>query len=231
VKKYHLKLQSPVATSFRCQKAANALDIDTSKKSIHEFTVNADLDTPFNIGVIVGASGSGKTTLAQKIYGEDCFETFLDMSKPVIEQFPKNFTYEECATMLAGVGLTSVPCWIRPAYTLSNGQRARAEAALAMASDKEIILVDEWTSVVDRTVAKVMSHCVQKHARRQKKTIVLCSCHYDILEWVAADWVIDCNKQEYQELRGVKKKGRNDSTSASGKLTAAVGDILANIII
>lgn len=199
---YELTLSSPVATSFRCVKAANSLDIDMAKKSVHHFKVAADIQAPFNIGVVVGASGSGKTTLAKHIWGEEVFKEILDLSRPVIDQFSDEYTYDECAAMLAGVGLTSVPCWIRPAYTLSNGQRARAECALQMAQkDREMIVIDEWTSVVDRTVAKVMSHCVAKHARKTGKKIVLLSCHYDVLDWLNPDWVIDCNKQNYIDRR------------------------------
>lgn len=202
MKTYELTLQSPIATSFRCTKAANSLDIDQAKKSIHHFSVKADLDSDYSIGLIVGASGSGKTTLAKHIFGEESFKEILDPSKPVIDQFPDSYEYDDCAAMLCGVGLTSVPCWIRPAYTLSNGQRARAECALQMArEDSNVIVIDEWTSVVDRTVAKVMSHCIQKHARKTKKRIVLLSCHYDVIEWLNPDWVIDANKQEYTDRR------------------------------
>ncbi len=201
---YELILQSPVATSFRCTKAANSLDIDQSKKAIHHFKVSADIESSFNIGLIVGASGSGKTTFAKKIFGDNCFKEILDPNQPVIDQFPDHFEYEECAAMLAGVGLTAVACWIRPAYTLSNGQRARAECALQMAQNADnLIVIDEWTSVVDRTVAKVMSHCIAKHARKTNKKIVLLSCHYDVADWLNPDWVIDCNKQEYVNRRSL----------------------------
>jgi len=202
VQNFELTLTSPVAKSFRATKAANSLDIDAEKKSIHHFKVQADIKTPFNIGVIVGASGSGKTTLAKHIYGEEAFKEILNPSLPVIEQFPESLSYDECAAMLCGVGLTAVPCWIRPAYTLSNGQKARAECALQMArEDSNVIVIDEWTSVVDRTVAKVMSHCIQKHARKTGKTVVLLSCHYDVLDWLNPDWIIDANKQAYTNRR------------------------------
>lgn len=198
-------LSCPVATSFRATKAANSLDIDQAKKSTHTLTiVAADLDTPYQVGLIVGASGSGKTTLAAQVFGQDVFRTVLKPTEPVIDQFPAGFTYDECAEMLAGVGLTSVPCWIRPAHTLSNGQKARAECALQLARSVDetgTVAIDEWTSVVDRTVAKVMSHCVQKHARRSGKRIVLLSCHYDVHDWLNPDWVIDCNAQSYTDRR------------------------------
>lgn len=197
---YNVTLQSPVSKSYRCKRAADSLDIDVEKKSIHQLSVQANIETPYNIGLIIGASGSGKTTLAKQIFGEDCFKTVLDDSKPIIEQFPTDYDYETCAKILSGVGLTQVPCWIRPVYTLSNGQKARAEAALLMCKNG-LSVIDEWTSVVDRTVAKVMSHCIQKHARAEQKRIVLLSCHYDVIDWLNPDWIIDCNKQEYIDRR------------------------------
>lgn len=85
--------------------------------------------------------------------------------------------------------------------TLSNGQKARAEAALAMVKTNDTVIIDEWTSVVDRTVAKVMSHCIQKFARKNKKKIILISCHYDVIEWLNPDWIIDCNKSQWIDRR------------------------------
>jgi ABC-type lipoprotein export system ATPase subunit len=200
---YVVQLQSEVFKTFRCQKAADSLDIDTAKKSIHHLSVSADLKSHFNVGLIVGSSGSGKTTLAKQIFGKDCFNVSIDPALPVIEQFPKDWSYDDCASALNGIGLTSVPTWIRPVYTMSNGQRARAEAALSMSNSQGLICIDEWTSVVDRTVAKVMSHCVAKYTRKTNKQVVLNSCHYDVIEWLNPDWIIDCNEQKYIDRRAV----------------------------
>jgi len=210
MKDYEVLLKSPVSTSFRCQKAADSLDINTSEKSVHHLKVSADINADYSIGLIIGASGSGKTTLAKQIFGEKVFESDLDQSLPIIEQFPSNLEYDDCAKLLSGVGLTSVPCWIRPVYTLSNGQKARAEIALNLAKNAELSVVDEWTSVVDRTVAKVMSYCVSKHIRASGKKIVLLSCHYDVLEWLDPDWVIDCNKQSYTDRRSLRRGQRKE---------------------
>lgn len=205
---YNVKLESQPTDSFRCQMAANSLDIDVKKKLTHEISISADIESPFNIGLIIGASGSGKTTLAKQIFGENCFNVNIDPNKPIIEQLNPKFSYEECSNILGGIGLTSVPCWIRPVKTLSNGQRSRAEAALAMTSTEQLILIDEWTSVVDRTVAKVMSHCIQKFARKMNKKIILLSCHYDVIEWLNPDFVIDCNKQEFNNRRLLRPEER-----------------------
>ena len=201
---YVVNLQSDLPNSFRCQKAANSVNLDVAKKSIHRLEVKADLKTKFNVGLIIGSSGSGKTTLAKSIYGDNCMMECIDLKKPVIDQLPDNYSYDECAAALTGMGLTSIPCWLRPAYTLSTGQRARAEASLRLANiGAAPVVVDEWTSTVDRAVAKVMSHCIQKHARRIDKTVVLVSCHRDVIDWLNPDWVIDCNDQTYNDRRSM----------------------------
>lgn len=209
--------------------ACDSLDIDINKKSTHELKID-DINIPddWNIGVIYGASGSGKTTLIEQTFGKDALICEIDTSQPIINQFPDHMNYEDCSRVLNGIGLTSVPCWVRPVYTLSNGQKARAIAALEICKDKEIIFIDEFTSVVDRTVAKVMSECVQKMARRTNRKIVLLTCHYDILAWLKPDWMIDCNKQIFDGFFLPKK---NNSNSTSEKSTGHHGDILASIII
>lgn len=201
-KRFNVELKSEIFNSFRSQMACNSLDIDIAKKSIHRLSVDCEFPEKWNIGIIYGASGSGKTTLAKAMFGDSIFKSILDESRPIIEQLPENWSYDECANALAGIGLTSVPCWVRPANTLSNGQKARAEAVLQMTKDSNITAIDEWTSVVDRTVAKVMSHCVQKFARKNNKKIILLSCHNDIIEWVKPDWIIDCNKQIFELPQG-----------------------------
>lgn len=203
----HVLLKSDIPKTFRTQKAADSVDLNIEKKSEHSLKVQGiDLETDFTIGLIVGPSGSGKSTLAFELFGSDCFETLLDLELPIIEQFPKDFSYDQCVEYLSGVGLTQVPCWIRPAKTLSNGQRARAEAALQLASPKQFIVMDEWTSVVDRNIAKVMSYCLKKVAMRLKKRIVLCSCHFDIIDWLEPDWVIDCAQAAYSNYRGLLRE-------------------------
>jgi len=198
-----IKLQSEIFTNFRCQVAANSLDIDVAKKSIHHLHIdNVNIPDKWNVGLVYGSSGSGKTTMIKQLFGDEIFKSVLNDEEPIINQFPETFSYEECASILNGNGLNSVPCWIRPVKTLSNGQRARAEAALLMTQSDNIICIDEWTSVVDRTVAKAMSVCISKFAKKHNKKIILLSCHYDILEWLNPDWMIDCNKQCFELPKG-----------------------------
>ena len=147
----------------------------------------------WNIGVILGSSGSGKTTILKKM-GDVKIVNF-DFEKPLISNFdwlePK-----DAALVLTSMGLSSIPTWLRPFHTLSNGEQYRATLAylVASANDGEVILIDEYTSVVDRDVAKAMSFALQKYIRRENKRIIVASCHYDILEWLMPNWT--CSPQK-----------------------------------
>lgn len=202
-----VNLKCDIPKTFLTIKAAQSQDINIEEKSEHIKNINADIESPFNIGLIVGSSGSGKTTLARQIYKDKFIEkSNIDLSKPIIEQFPKEWGYDEIQIALSSIGLSSVPCWIRPAYTLSNGQKFRAEVALICANNNnEIVIIDEWSSVVDRNVAKIMSHSVQKYARKFNKKIVLLSCHYDVIDWLLPDWIIDCNKDKFEDRRSLRQ--------------------------
>ena len=47
---------------------------------------------------------------------------------------------------------------------------------------------------MDRNVAKSRSNDLQKYIRKEKKQIILATCHYDILEWLQPAWIYDLNK-------------------------------------
>lgn len=162
-------------------------------KTIVEFNLGEAKDFDWNIGVIIGGSGSGKSTVLKRL-GDISDPTFNE-DIPLISNFdwlePK-----EATMLLTSMGLSSVPTWLRPFHLLSNGEQYRAKLAYSVgkAEDGEVILIDEYTSVVDRDVAKAMSYALQKFIRRENKRIILASCHYDILEWLLPDWT--CSPQK-----------------------------------
>ena len=172
---------------------------DIQNKSESSVTVEANLEhlpKDWSIGVVYGGSGSGKTTILKNYFKKEMDLSNFDNSKSLISNFdwlePKEATF-----LLSAMGLSSVPTWLRPFNTLSNGEQYRANLAyiVGKASENEIILIDEYTSVVDRDVAKAMSNAMQKYIRRTNKKIVLASCHFDIMEWLQPDWI-------YSPLKG-----------------------------
>jgi hypothetical protein len=52
-------------------------------------------------------------------------------------------------------------------------------------------VIDEFTSVVDRQVAKIGAHAVQKYVRKHGRQFVGVSCHYDVEEWLQPDWMFE----------------------------------------
>jgi hypothetical protein len=142
-------------------------------------------DGLWSIGLIVGPSGSGKTSLLKMNYGENKKQKW-DASKSVASHFGD---YNTAIKKLGAVGLNSIPSWCKPFHVLSNGEQFRAELARSLESNSSI---DEFTSVVDRTVAKSCSNSVQKYIRNEKLTgVVFSTCHYDVIEWLQPDWCYD----------------------------------------
>lgn len=186
------KIEKDKYTNYVCEQ----FDIQNNEETIVEIPMNfADCKTfEWNIGVIYGGSGTGKTSLLKEFGAIQ--KVNFDFKKSLISNFdflePK-----EATLLLTSMGLSSVPTWLRPFHTLSNGEQYRAELAykVGSASVNDVILIDEFTSVVDRDVAKSMSNALQKYIRRENKKIILASCHFDIMEWLQPDWT-------YSPLKG-----------------------------
>jgi ABC-type lipoprotein export system ATPase subunit/GNAT superfamily N-acetyltransferase len=175
---------------------------DIQNKNESNVTIDANLENlpeTWNIGVVYGGSGTGKTTILKNYFKKEMDKSYFDNSKSLISNFdwlePKEATF-----LLSAMGLSSVPTWLRPFNTLSNGEQYRANLAYIVGSSKEneIILIDEYTSVVDRDVAKAMSNALQKYIRRTNKKIVLASCHFDIMEWLQPDWIYSPQKRRLE---------------------------------
>ena len=60
-------------------------------------------------------------------------------------------------------------------------------------SSANCVVFDEFTSVVDRTVAKIGSAAIAKAIRNRLvcARFVAVTCHYDVVRWLAPDWVLD----------------------------------------
>jgi ABC-type ATPase involved in cell division/GNAT superfamily N-acetyltransferase len=186
----NITLTSKIQNDKYTEYVYDAFDIQNREET--SVTIPMDIDGlnsfEWNVGVIYGGSGSGKSTILKELGGIKTIE--FDVDKPLISNFDW-LEPEEASRVLTSIGLSSVPTWLRPFRLLSNGEQYRAYLAYLVASSKEdeTILVDEYTSVVDRDVAKAMSLALQKYIRREKKKVILASCHFDIMEWVMPDWI------------------------------------------
>ena len=119
---------------------------------------NVDLSGDWNIGVVVGASGSGKTSIGKQIFGDNKIVNLSkgwSDNKPIIDDIAPDGDFNTVTGLLASVGLGDVPAWLRPFCVLSNGEQFRAGLARLICDKPDEVVVDEFTSVIDRQVAKI----------------------------------------------------------------------------
>jgi ABC-type transport system involved in cytochrome c biogenesis ATPase subunit/GNAT superfamily N-acetyltransferase len=174
--------------SYRAARVKSLFNVDSGAN----VCIKADLpveDGNWQIGVVVGPSGSGKTSIGRKI--GNIYAPQWPMDQPIVDAIAPQGNFETVTGALSAVGLGSVPIWLRPFHVLSNGEQFRAILARLVCEAPELAVVDEFSSVVDRQIAKVGAGAFAKAWRRTGNKVVLLSCHYDILNWVSPDWVFD----------------------------------------
>jgi GNAT superfamily N-acetyltransferase len=176
-----------------------------------EFALDAELpvdDGDWSLGLVVGPSGSGKTSLGRALFGEEAFRrpAWPD-GLPIIEAIAPEAGFDAVAAALSAVGLGSVPAWLRPYRVLSTGERFRADLARLVVEAPARAVVDEFTGVVDRQVARFGALAFAKAWRRTAGRCVLLSCHYDVADWLEPDWVFDTATGRFSG-RGLHRRPR-----------------------
>lgn len=177
-----------VKSLFNCESGAN-------------FSIDATLpdDSDWKIGLIVGPSGSGKTSIGRQLWPETGIydgDHGWPADAPIVDGIAPAGSFDAVTGALSAVGLGSVPAWLRPYHALSNGEKFRAGLARLIAEAPERVVVDEFTSVVDRQIAKIGASAFSKAWKRTPGRAVLLSCHYDIIDWLEPDWVFDTQSGE-----------------------------------
>jgi GNAT superfamily N-acetyltransferase len=221
----HLELTvtCPTHDSFRVQQVAGMFGLAVDKTCRESFSVEVPaLDEPWQIGAIVGPSGSGKTTVARAAFGRHFAKPRRwPRERAVIDCFGER-SIREITRLLSAVGLSSPPAWIKPYQALSTGEQFRCDLARAFARRQAsgvrhevkdddalapnacrlmpnaLVVIDEFTSVVDRTTARFASAAVSRAIRSGTIAcrLVAVTCHRDILRWLEPDWVLDMGRRE-----------------------------------
>jgi ABC-type ATPase involved in cell division/GNAT superfamily N-acetyltransferase len=189
----HVEVSAPVTRTPRVLQMIGMFDVPLEEKAANSWDVDLPIeDQPWHVGLIVGPSGAGKTRIAEHLWPQQIVrEQHWAPDAALLDGFPAAMGIKDVVGLLTAVGLGSPPAWIRPYRTLSNGEAFRASMARALADTDDLVVVDEFTSVVDRQVAKVASHAVQKAVRRAGRQLVAVTCHYDVVDWLQPDWVYD----------------------------------------
>ncbi len=189
----------PEYDSYRSERVRSLFNVDGGTGSTTVVEADLPLDGDWQIGMVVGPSGSGKSSIAAElekagwtVWGNKRWPK----DKPIIDAIDPRGDFDSVTGALAGVGLGTVPSWLRPYPVLSMGEQFRAEMARLLIDRPDRAILDEFTSTIDRQVACIGAMAFAKAWRRGPGQLVLATCHHDVVEYVAPDWVWDTGTQE-----------------------------------
>lgn len=221
---FSIDKKNEVDKTFRVSKVMADFDVDPKHSNEH-FEGDFDLPEKWNVGIIVGKSGTGKTTIAKDMFGEELILGFEYSHKSVIDDMPKNKSVEDISKAFYSVGFGSVPSWLKPYAVLSNGEKMRVDIARSIL-EKDFIVFDEFTSVVDREVAKVASMAVSKAIRKQNKKFIAVTCHYDVIDYLEPDWIFNTDTMTFSFTTGDDLNKRSQLENATDQSGENLGSII-----
>jgi GNAT superfamily N-acetyltransferase len=192
-----ITVESPIVASPRVAQLRGLFDLPAERTDRLSWQVDLPLsERPWHIGLVTGPSGCGKSTVARHLWPAELTlseKLAWPADRAVIDAFPESMSIRDIAALLSAVGFSSPPAWLRPFAVLSTGQQFRVTLARllaeALAGSNPLIICDEYTSVVDRTVARIGSAAVARAVRGRNLHFVAVSCHEDIIDWLQPDWV------------------------------------------
>lgn len=215
---FNIVKETKIKNTFRVSKIKN--DFDVEEKHLKEnFVGNINFPDEWQIGLIVGGSGTGKSTIASELFSAKTTNKFEYVSDSVIDDMPDK-SVDEITKMFYAVGFGSVPNWLKPYRVLSNGEKMRVDLARSML-ESDFVVFDEFTSVVDREVAKTISRAIKKMIKKYPdKKFVAISCHFDIVNYLQPDWIFNTNdmKQVFMLAHDPRKNTKfEDVNGQSGQ--------------
>lgn len=207
--RFDIRVATELADTYRTNRVRSLFNVSSEQASGHLIAVDVPFEErPWRVGAVIGPSGTGKTTLGRRILGNAAYLNGYEWpaDRPIVDAIGVDAPFDDVTGALSSVGLGTVPSWLRPHHVLSGGERFRADLARALLDTTGDIVIDEFTSVVDRQVAQVGANAFSKAWRRKPSgRAVVLSCHYDIIDWLQPDWILDTGTWSFQ-WRSVQRR-------------------------
>lgn len=192
-----LTVESTLVRSPRVKQLSGMFDVPAQEKLSHHWKGDLPIeDRPWNVGLIVGPSGAGKSSIARQLFGDPAAPTWSAPS--VCDDFDPRYSIQDVAEICSAVGFNTIPSWMKPYDVLSTGEKFRVELARLLLEGGDLVVVDEFTSVIDRQVAHIGCHAVQKFIRKHQRKFVAVTCHYDVIDWLQPDWTLEPATMDFQ---------------------------------
>ncbi|MHB1909329.1 MAG: GNAT family N-acetyltransferase [Nitrososphaerales archaeon] len=173
----------------RTMLVAESFGLGLDNERTFEVIKEAELDLrPGDIVYVTGDSGGGKSTilslLKEKL--ENCSQFSPIGCDPVVPDEEiliegAGSTFEEALRNLSIAGLNDAFLMIRKYRELSEGQKYRYRICKLLNSPAKTLLFDEFLATLDRDTAKVVAFCLQKTAKRMRKTLIVATTHEDLI--------------------------------------------------
>jgi hypothetical protein len=216
-------------TSYRAARVKSLFNADSGCN----FDLVAELpidDGDWRVGLVVGPSGSGKTSLGRQLFGEAAFYRAdgWPADRPIVDAIAPVGDFDAVTAALASVGLGTVPAWLRPYHVLSNGERFRADLARIICEAPARVVVDEFTSVVDRRSRK-SAHSPSRR-RGDAPAGRRCCFRVTTTSWTGSSPTGSSTRAQASTPGGVFGVAPA-STSSSGRRTGVTGRCLSRITI
>ncbi|WP_459555310.1 ATP-binding cassette domain-containing protein [Lacunimicrobium album] len=161
-------------------------------KEIGRHVIAEDVSMDVEEGQVIaftGDSGSGKSslmrTLAGQLEGVLWFDDITFLKGTVIDQFTDDWA--ESMALLSACGLGEAHLMLRLPSELSDGQRMRLKLAIGISQTPQWLVIDEFTSSLDRTLAKVIAFNLKKLSRRHQMGVLVATTHEDVIEDLQPD--------------------------------------------